>query len=66
MLYCAGSNLDDSLKLNQYWLDCQFKPFRSQKFIIELWLVDTLKSPIKIGKTITVFVNKTVQAFKMI
>ena len=25
-----------------------FKPFRSQKFIIELWLADVLKSPIKI------------------
>ena len=24
------------------------KPFRSQKFVIELWLVDTLKSPMKI------------------
>ena len=33
----------------KYWTLIRFlKPIRSQKFIIELWLVGTLKSPIKI------------------
>ena len=52
---CAESNFSDLSKSNQHWLDYHvgrlikfFQPFKSKKFIIELWLKEKLKSLIKI------------------